>query len=67
MAKQKFIIRDCGHTIARPTGKKELYDTAFRLSLKDRAAVDFTDRATIRDLIREIEGLGYKIEKADRD
>lgn len=43
-------------------GFEALYDLAFRLSVKHRAAVYFDEDATEDELIEDLNGNGYRVE-----
>ena len=46
--------------------KSALYHTTFDLSLRERGAVYVTYKSTVNDLVRDLEGMGYKVTKSPR-
>jgi len=61
-----YVIRNKHGLVDVCLDKSALYHTTFEMSLRERGAVYVTYKSTVSDLIRDLEGMGYKVTKCPR-
>lgn len=64
MVKTRILYRNTGE-IFEVTNRKQLYNVAFDISLRNRGAVYFNSKATIPQLLDDLRGANCRIETVE--